>query len=191
MSRPRIRIQVAVLVFILLPATLGVVAVHASATCERFVRTYVTKPIRNSVSKQTADAWAKWRIGHPNWKPNPNLHRPKYVMTREEAVQKVDFACTIPTIPSDTDILFTTADLEAPPVVSLPPMDSTQIDLPELAPPEIAELTPIVPFLPIVPPAVPLVAGTVPEPGSLPLALSGMGFISLILALKIRRTEEA
>ena len=27
-----------------------------------------------------------WRVAHPDWKPNPNIHRPKYVMTREEAV---------------------------------------------------------------------------------------------------------
>ena len=95
MSRSRIRIQAAVITFLLLPAAAGVLAVHASATCERFVRTYVTKPVRNRVSKQTAEAWAAWRVAHPNWKPNPNLHRPKYVMNREEAIQKVDFACTI------------------------------------------------------------------------------------------------
>src|ERR1039458_7122109 len=112
MSSTRIRIQAAVVVFILLPAAAGVLAVHASATCERFVRTYVTKPVRNRVSKTTADAWAKWRLAHPNWKPNPNLHRPKYVMTQDEAVQKVAFACTIPEVPSTTDILLSTPSPE-------------------------------------------------------------------------------
>ena len=58
MSKTRIRIQVAVLAFILVPAAAGVLAVHASATCERFVRNYVTRPVRNRVSKQTAEAWA-------------------------------------------------------------------------------------------------------------------------------------
>jgi hypothetical protein len=80
MSRSRIRIQFAVLAFILFPATIGIVAVRASATCERFVRTYVTKPVRNRLSKSTAEAWAAWRVAHPNWRPNPNVHRPKYVM---------------------------------------------------------------------------------------------------------------
>jgi len=56
MKRPRIRMQAAALTFILLPAAAGVVAVHASATCERFVRTYVTKPVRNRVSRETANA---------------------------------------------------------------------------------------------------------------------------------------
>ena len=79
MTSSRTRIQTAVLAFILLPAAVGVLAVHASQTCERFVRTYVSKPVRNRVSKATNEAWAKWRIAHPNWKPNPNLHRPKYV----------------------------------------------------------------------------------------------------------------
>src|SRR5665213_3571413 len=112
MRGTRIRLQFAALLFILLPATAGVIAVHASATCERFVRTYVTKPVRNRVSQTTADAWAAWRVAHPNWKPKPNVHRPKYVMTREEAVQKVNFACTVATIPSDLDLLFTPADFD-------------------------------------------------------------------------------
>src|SRR5664280_2638919 len=136
MSKPRIRVQVAFLFFILLPASIGVVAVHASATCERFVRTYVTKPITNRVSQTTADAWAVWRVAHPNWKPKPGVHRPKYVMTREEAVQKVNFACSVPTIPSDSDLFFTPADFDVPPpIVVLPPMDTTQINFPDAVPP--------------------------------------------------------
>ncbi len=188
MSSSRIRIQIAVLAFILLPATLGVVAVHASATCERFVRTYVTKPVRNRLSKETADAWAAWRIAHPNWKPNPNSRRPKYVMSHDEAVQKVAFACAVPTIPSDGDLFFTPADLAAPPMVDLPPME-TQVTIPDVAPPEIAELTPPVPILPVVPPSFPLVGTIVPEPNSLALVGTGVGLMFLAFGAALRKGE--
>src|SRR6476619_6097961 len=105
MKISRVRIQFVVLVFLLLPATAGVLAIHASAACERFVKTYVTKPVRNRLSKQTAEAWAAWRLAHPNWKPNPNSRRPKYVMTREETVNKVEFACAVDTDPSRLDMV--------------------------------------------------------------------------------------
>jgi hypothetical protein len=186
MSRSRIRIQFAVLAFILFPATIGIVAVRASATCERFVRTYVTKPVRNRLSKSTAEAWAAWRVAHPNWRPNPNVHRPKYVMTRDEAVKKVDFACSVPTIPEDADLFFQPADLAAPPAVDLPPME-TQIRLPDTVPPEIAELSPPVPIFPLVPPQFPLVSTVVPEPDTLLLAGTGFGFLALVILLRTRK----
>jgi len=194
MSSARIRIQVAVLIFILLPAVTAVVAVHASATCQRFVRTYVTKPVRNRVSKTTADAWAAWRLAHPNWKPNPNLHRPKYVMTRDEAVQKVEFACSAETEPTTLDLFFTPADFDVPPpVVDLHAMETTQIEFPELVPPEVAEITPnefpVFPLIPPRPPLTPQIPGLVPEPGSLLLAGTGIGVMCLLWGGKIRRSN--
>jgi hypothetical protein len=214
MSSPRIRIQVGVLIFVLLPAVAGVVAVHASPTCERFVRTYVTTPVRNRVSKSTVAAWAKWRVGHPNWKPNPKLHRPKYVMTREEAVRKVDFACSVPTVPSTLEILFTPADFEGPPpIVDLPPMETTEITFEGYIPPEVAELPPMettpgnmwpplapfippilegapvpssgTPALPIVPPTPPPIGGSVPEPPTFLLVALGIGTICLFRAGRV------
>jgi hypothetical protein len=204
MSTTRLRIQAAVVVFILLPAAAGVLAVHASATCERFVRTYVTKPVRNRVSKTTAEAWAKWRIDHPNWKPNPNLHRPKYVMTQDEAVQKVAFACTIPEVPSTTDMLFTSAELEPPPpILNFPPMETTQVTFPDEIPPEVAMLTPeeawppVGPFVPpvlgaqpVLVPQVPSVGGDVAEPASLLLAGTGIGGLFLLLGARLRHKQE-
>jgi len=144
MSSPRIRTLTTILLFVLLPAAVGVLAVHASPTCERFVRTYVTTPVRNRVSKSTDDAWAKWRVGHPNWKPNPKLHRPRYVMNRQEGMDKMAFACTVPTVPSPLDIMFTPADFEGPPpIIDLPPMETTEIEFPYSTPPELAEIPPM------------------------------------------------
>jgi hypothetical protein len=164
----------------------------------------VTKPVRNKVSKETAAAWAKWGVGHPNWKPNPNVHRPKYIMTQEEAVQKVEFACSIPTEPTTLDMWFKPVELDIPPpIVNLPPMEATQIDFPAEIPPEVAELTPtstwppLAPFVPPVlnsppgPPFVPLTVpppggGVTPEPASLWLLGSG---IAALLLIKGRRAR--
>jgi len=194
MTGSRIRIQTTVLAFVLFPAAVGVLAVHASQTCERFVRTYVSTPVRNQVGKATAQAWAKWRIAHPNWKPSPKLHRPKYLMSREEAVNKVEFACTIPTDPANLDILFNMASLEAPPpVINLPPMEETQVSFPDVIPPEVVALGPTGPPLaPFIPPylgsvALPPAGGTVPEPPSLLLAALGIGTLGFIVRSKRRR----
>lgn len=209
MSKTRLRIQIAVLAFLLLPAVAGVLAVRASADCERFVRTYVTKPVRNRVSKQTAEAWAAWRVAHPDWKPNPNIHRPKYVMTREEAVAKVAFACSIPVIPTTHEGFLQIADLEPPPpIIDLSRMNPTQITLPDEVPPEVAEITPdsswpaLGPFVPpilgttiggipggpIVPPVLQVPVGETPEPSSLVLAGSGL-VCMLLLSAKLFRAE--
>jgi hypothetical protein len=190
MRSSRIRTQVAFLVFILMPAAAGVVAIHASATCERFVRTYVTKPVKNTVTKKTADAWAAWREGHPNWKPKPDTHRPKYVMTRDEAVQKVEFACTVPTDPVELNILFSPDDFDSPPpFVQLHQMAQTQIDFPNEVPPEVAEAMPPVVVLPAIALSSPPAIGEVPEPGSLFLVGTGFGVICLLLGIKASRSE--
>ena len=208
MSQSRIRIQAAALAFILLPAATGVLAVHASATCERFVRTYVTKPVRNRVSKQTETAWAKWRVGHPGWKPNPARKRPKYVMTREEAVKKMDFACSVAEVPTNADLLFTPADFSIPELPELPPMEATQISFPDETTPEVAEIAPneaypalggfvppIVggsftgaPLVPAVAPTLTPQVGPTPEPASWLLVASGAGFIALVFAARRRET---
>jgi PEP-CTERM motif len=163
------------------------------------------------VSKATELAWAKWRLEHPNWKPNPKLHRPKYVMTQKEAVDKVAFACEVPTVPTNNELLFRPADFDPPPpVVNLSPMDSSQIDIPNGVPPEIAEVpqagTPpfiVPPYLPPVPGLlVPPVAGVpvgqvvapapiaapvvTPEPSSWLLVASGMAGAWLILRRRMR-----
>jgi len=180
MKRSRFRIQSAVLIFLLLPASAGVLAIHASAACERFVKTYVTRPVRNRLSKETADAWAAWRAAHPNWKPNPKHPRPKYVMTREESVKKVNFACAVDTDPTSLDLQLEPEN----PEISMPVM-TTELLLPPPAAPtvtELAELTPIAtPLLAVPSVAVP---GPVPEPNSLLLASSGLVFVGILLGVR-------
>jgi hypothetical protein len=195
----------------MMPAAAGIVAVHASATCERFVRNYVTKPIRNRVSKTTAEAWADWGIAHPNWKPNPNLHRPRYVMNREESVQKVEFACDVPLIDTTADGLYAGNDI--PPIINFLPMEATQITFPDEVPPEVAELTPEdtwpplspfvppvlggspgypggVPVFPVTPPGGIVTVGPVSEPASLLLVGTGLAFLCVMLMARIRSLRQ-
>jgi len=208
------RIQ-AVSLTMLLPIAGVVVVGRASPNCVRFVHSYVTVPVRNRVSKATAEAWAKWRVAHPNWKPNPNVQRPKYIMTRKEAVDKVAFACSVPTEPSYLNMLFTPADFNVPPpVVEPPPMESTQVSLAPPTPPPVAEVPteivtqdewpPLVPFVPpvlesgvtpagapvfpVLPPFVPPV-GVTPEPSTLVLVALGIAPLALLASAKSRRAN--
>jgi PEP-CTERM motif len=173
----RTRIQAVALV-VLFSAGIGVMAVQASPTCQRFVRTYVTVPVRNRVSKATELAWAKWRVGHPNWKPRPGVTRPKYLMSRKEALDKVEFACEVPTTPSKLDLLLTPADFGPPPVVDLTPMETTQLVFPDLIPPEVAEFSPVAgsPEFPVAAPpgGVPDTPGFFVSPNNPPV-VSGRG----------------
>ena len=184
MKISRIRIQVAVLLFLLLPATVGVLAIHASAACERFVKTYVTKPVRNRVSKQTAEAWAAWRAAHPNWKPNPNSHRPKYVMTREESVNKINFACAVDTDPTSLDLTLEPVEYDGPPAIVDMPAMTTELQLPTPTVPAVTELAELTPIISIPPAINTAVAGPVPEPSSLLLALSGAAFIAMLVGMR-------
>jgi hypothetical protein len=136
-------------------------------------------------------------------------------MSREEAVKKVDFACSIPTDPSTLDLLFTPADIEAPPeIVDLPPMKATLIDFPDEVPPEVSEIPPETPsdiwppFAPIIPPILgsvsgnnfptppvtvppppPPIVGPIPEPPSFFLAALGLAGVGLIVRTKRRHTS--
>jgi hypothetical protein len=145
---------VGVVLSILLVLGGGGIAIYASPTCQRFVKTYVGVPVRNRVSKATAEAWAKWRVGHPNWKPKPKLQRPKYVMSRKEALEKVTFACEATTVPTTLDMGLPPIELgDVPPLAgftpvagippvtgpppdsTLPPIETTQVIYPGLIPP--------------------------------------------------------
>jgi hypothetical protein len=70
--------------------SLGVVGVHASTECVRFIQ----KKVRHHrVSAETAARWAAWDKAHPNWHPK----------TPKEALAQLDFACTVPVIQQPVD----------------------------------------------------------------------------------------
>jgi hypothetical protein len=138
------RIYLTAMTALLLPAGAGVMTVHASPTCEKFVKTYVSTPVRNRVSKATAQAWAKWRVGHPNWKPNPKVTRPRYKMSQHELLKRVDFACQVTTDPKVMDILFTPDDLHPPTPKLVPALETTDVTSPDTIPPMLAEMPPTV-----------------------------------------------
>jgi hypothetical protein len=111
-------------------------------------------------------------------------------MTREEAVEKVNFACSIPTIPTDPvnlDLVLTPTDFAAPPVITdLPTMEIAVTLLPPELPPQVVEVMPV---LPIVPPQFSLQAGAIPEPDSWLLVATGFGFLFLVTGAKVLRPE--
>ncbi|MGD0888646.1 MAG: PEP-CTERM sorting domain-containing protein [Acidobacteriaceae bacterium] len=119
---------------------MGAFAVNASPNCQRYVSDYVTTPVRKRVSKATALAWARWRTGHPNWKPNPKVQRPRYVMTTQEAMDKVNFACAVPPNPVITELLHTEADRDGTPSIDPSATGATQLYIPDLTPPEVTEV---------------------------------------------------
>jgi hypothetical protein len=205
MITPRFWIRSVVLFSVLFPAAIGAVAFNASPTCQRYVSDYVTAPVRKRVSKATAQAWAKWRVAHPNWKPNPHSKRNKVARARKNAADNADIACPVPSNPVLTELL---ASIDRDGTLSLDPsaMDATQLYLPDLTPPEVTEVppghispdsttrswpsdSPSIPqvlapvsfpvggiILPtIVQPDTPLTIGEAPEPPSLLLVASGFG----------------
>jgi hypothetical protein len=130
-------------------------------------------------------------------------------MTRKETVEKVEFACSMPTDPQSLDMLLTPADFyPPPPFMNLPPMEATKIDIPAPTPPDVIEVPtevateewpplvpyvptiveggggpPVFPVLPIVPPPV---LGVVPEPSSLLLVATGLASMGLLLRVQRR-----
>ena len=70
--------------------SLGMVGVHASTECVRFIQ----KKIHHRVSAATAARWAAWDKAHPNWHPKK---RPA------ETLAQLDFACSVPLIQKPAD----------------------------------------------------------------------------------------
>lgn len=124
--KPIVRVPLVLLVTAV-AISLGVVGVHASTECVRFI----TKQVRHhKVSAATAARWAAWDKAHPNWHPKK---------TPKETLAQLDFACAVPMIekpvdgelpPLELNTFSFPSDLmlpppDAPPVVAMnePPQD--------------------------------------------------------------------
>jgi hypothetical protein len=84
--------------------SLGVIGVHASTECVRFIQ----KKVHHKVSAATAARWAAWDKAHPHWHPKK---------TPQETLAQLDFACAVPMIEKPVD-------------GDLPPVQLTGFDFP-------------------------------------------------------------
>jgi hypothetical protein len=115
--KPIVRIPL-VLLMTAVAISLGVVGVHASTQCVRFI---TNKVQHHKVSAATAARWAAWNKAHPNWHPKKKP---------AETLAQLDFACAVPVIEKP-------ADGELPPVelsaftfgsgLELPPPDAPPV----------------------------------------------------------------
>jgi hypothetical protein len=165
--------------------SLGVVGVHASTGCVRFI----TKKIQHhKVSAATAARWAAWDKAHPNWHPKK---------TPKETLAQLDFACAVPMIekPADGDLpplqlntfSFPT-DLELPPPAA-PPLVAMN-EPPQLVPdqPSMSLVSPPIysPQYPTIfgpPPAPPGRSVQPPPPGLTPEPSTWMLLVTSMLAI--------
>ncbi len=124
---------------------------------------------------------------HPDFKPKP---RPKYKLTRQEVISKVELACETGSVPggppetvdSPPDI----AVLPAPPV-AIPYILPNLPDVVEVATNGAPPLTFIPPYTTgVTPPGV----SSVPEPNNLVLALTGTTLAGLFVLVARKREQE-
>ncbi len=163
--KPIVRIPL-VLIVTAAAISLGVVGVHASTECVRFIQ----KKVRHHrVSAATAARWVAWDKAHPNWHPK----------TPTETLAQLDFACAVPLIeqPVDGDLppLNLTGfdfamDMLPPPVT--PPV-TVAMNTP---PPELLPLQPLPDVVspPIYSPQYPSLFGSFPTPPSHVVAPPGL-----------------
>jgi len=139
--------------------SLGVVGVHASTECMRFIQ----KKVRHhKISAATAARWAAWDKAHPNWHPRK---------TPKETMAQLDFACAVPLVEKSTDgdlpaLQLTSFDF--PTEVLLPPPDAPPVIAMNEQPPDVFPEGPpeshVLP--PIYAPQYPSLFGNFPPPPS-------------------------
>ncbi len=135
MNVSRVFIRSVVLISVLLPATIGAIAVNVSPNCQRYVSAYVTAPVRRHIGKATVLAWAKWRIAHPNWKPKPGAQGSKALLARKKGADEANFPCEVSPIPAITNSLLAMVGNEKPPaLVDFSAMNTEPSNLPDLTP---------------------------------------------------------
>jgi hypothetical protein len=111
--------------------SLGVVGVHASTQCVRFVRQKIR---HHKVSAATAARWKTWDQAHPDWHPKP---------TPKETWDKLAFACEVPVTPQQTAAIL-------PPIQLSPLMLPAEMTTP-CAPPVVVAMNQPPDFVPVQP----------------------------------------
>jgi hypothetical protein len=126
--KPILRVPLVVLVTAA-AVSLGVVGVHASTQCIRFIQNRVR---HHKVSAATAARWAVWDKEHPHWHPKP---------TPKETWDKLNFACEVP--------MEQKVDGNLLPAISLSPLElPTEMLAPPEAPSVVANNLPPVEIFP-------------------------------------------
>jgi hypothetical protein len=155
--KPIVRVPLVLLVTAV-AISLGVVGVHASTQCVRFI----TKKVRHhKVSAATAARWAAWDKAHPNWHPKKKP---------AETLAQLDFACAVPVIQKPVDGELPPLELNTfnfAPDLELPPPDAPPVVVAENEPPQ--DLVPNEPspsyvMPPIYTPPYPTLFGPPPTP---------------------------
>jgi len=156
--KPIVRVPLVLLVTAV-AISLGVVGVHASTECVRFI----TKKVRHhKVSAATAARWAAWDKAHPNWHPKKKP---------AETLAQLDFACAVPVIekPADGDLpplelnrFNFASDFELPPPTDAPPVLVAMNEPPQNFPPDQPTASYVMP--PIYSPPYPTLFGPPPPP---------------------------
>lgn len=154
--KPIVRVPL-VLLLTAVAISAGVVGVHASTECVRFV----TKKIRHhKVSSATAARWAAWDKAHPNWHPKKST---------AEIMAQLDFACAVPVIQKPADGDLPPVDLNTfsfPTTIELPPPNAPPVVAMNEPPQDLIPDSPPVSFVspPIYSPQYPTLFGP-PPPG--------------------------
>ncbi len=172
---------------ILLFVGMSAVSVEGLPACERYVKSFVEKRVKNPVSRTTAMRWAEWGKSHPDFKPKP---RPRTKLVKQEVVRKVDFACQVDAPNPD---LVATLPPGPLPDMSIEPMPAMLITFePPLPPTPTDVATSDAPPLVFVPPyttgLTPPIISDVPEPSEFLLVLSG--FVAAGLFWQVSRKHQ-
>lgn len=143
--------------------SLGVVGVHASTQCVRFVQQKLQR--HHKVSAATAARWKSWNKAHPNWHPK---------RTPSETLAQIDFACKVPVQDKvDTPMELPKVELGAftlPVKFSEPPAEPPVVVATDTPPQDLFPSEPgdDVVSPPIYPPQYPVMWGPIPMPAVIP-----------------------
>jgi hypothetical protein len=163
-------------------------AATVAPVCSKFMARTILVPVKNTVSRHTAKAWAAWRVGHPNWKPNAKKIRPRYSVTAQRVGGWV--SCDCETILAD--ITVADADLATYPLAVMDLRDFASLShaisdntmIPGNPIPAILIQSPVLSTISTVVTSPPIPLGVTSEPSS--LWLIGTALLALPLWQKLR-----